>query len=100
MSEVKKDILFPNDPCDLVLVRADDTTYVVELHRDIAKLGDRVDFLVDPKGLICGFVEDILSCNCMDDTYCFIATAVRIHRPCGVYHRVWASEQLRESLLL
>lgn len=79
-------------PCDLVLVRVDDVTCVVEVERDIAKLGDRVDFLIKEVGLVSGFVEDILRCGHMDDTYCFIGSAVTIHKPCSVFRRVWASE--------
>ena len=87
-------------PCDLAIVRADSGTYVVDLQRDIARLGDRVDFIVKDAGLICGFVEDILRCGRLDDTYCFIGTATTIHKPSGVYSRVWACKQLRDSLLL
>ena len=98
MSEVAKEFISPGEPCDLVIVRADNASHVVEVRRDIAKMGDRVDFLMNREGLVCGFVEDILHCNCMDDTYCFIGAVAQIHKPSGVYNRVWASRQLLESL--
>ena len=88
-----------HNPCDLVIVRADNETYLVEVQRDLAKLGDRVDILVKDLGMVSGFVEDILQCGVLDDLYCFIGTAVQIHKPVGVYHRVWLSEQLSESLI-
>ena len=66
MAEVTKEITFPHDPCDLVLVREDGAVYVVEVERDIAKLGDRVDFQVDGFGMLSGFVEDLLHCDHLD----------------------------------
>lgn len=86
-------------PCDLIIVTVDRDTYVAEVPRDIAKIGDRVDFLVKDLGLICGFVEDILQCDFLDNTYCFIAAAVTIYKPCCVYSRIWACDQIREGLI-
>ncbi len=84
--------------CDLALVRVDDANCIVELKPGIAKLGDRVDFLIKDVGLVCGFVDDILSCEILGDTHCFIGTAVQIFKPAAIYHRVWTNENLLDGI--